>query len=193
MLEHFFGSRTRVTLLKIFFRSPEQSFYGRELARMAETQLNAVRREIANLERLQLIKAVPSPADATTERSKYYQIDSLGPLYHEVKALLIKSELLEEQELIEAIKTKGGTITLFILTGIFTQAEVDSDILLVGNLKPVVISKIIKHYELETGRSIRYTLMDEREFRDRREIGDKFLYSIFEAKYTLAVKGYNLS
>ncbi len=194
MLEHFFGSRTRVTLLKIFFRSPETPLYVRELARMADIQLNAIRREIANLELLRLIKSVPAPADAVTERSKYFCLDMEAPLYQEVQALLIKAELLEEEELIEEIKTRAGAVSLFILTGVFTHVETDTDILLVGKLKPLVIAKIIKRYEKDTGRSIRYTLMDEREFQDRREIGDKFLYAIFEAKHTLVVNNkYNLS
>ena len=34
-----------------FFHSPERAFYVRELARLVEGQLNAIRRELANLER----------------------------------------------------------------------------------------------------------------------------------------------
>lgn len=184
-------------LLKTFFRSPERAFFVRELARLSETQLHAVRREIANLEQLHLIKSVPADEvttkEAGTERSKYYQLDTEGALYHELLALLTKAELLEEKELVEEVKGKGGAITLFILTGLFTASDVGTDLLLVGKLKPLVIAKIIKQYERELGRTIRYTLMHDREFRDRREIGDKFLYSIFEAKHVLVVNQYNLS
>ncbi len=198
MLEHFFGSKTRLKLLKIFFRSPEQAFYMRELARLAETQLHAVRREISNLERMNLIVQVPlkeaKKRDTGTERSKYYQLHAASLLYHELKALLLKAELLEEKELIEELKDKGGEIKMFILTGLFTQdKDVNSDMLLVGKLKPLVVGKLVKRYETELGKTIRYTLMDEEEFKDRREIGDKFLYSVFEAKHIFIVNEYNLS
>ncbi len=198
MLEHFFGSKTRLKLLKIFFRSPEQNFFVRELARLAETQLHAVRREISNLERMNLIMQVPADEaksnEVGTERSKYYQLNGRSLLFAEIKALLDKGELMEEKQLIDEIVLKGGDIKLFILTGIFNgEKNANTDLLLVGKLKPAVIMKIIKMYEKDLGKAIRYTLMDEKEFKDRREMGDKFLYNIFEVKHNLVVNEYNLS
>ncbi|MDO8509770.1 MAG: ArsR family transcriptional regulator, partial [bacterium] len=55
MLEHLFGSTTRVKLLQIFFSSPDRAYFMRELARLVEVQLNAIRRELANLEKLGII------------------------------------------------------------------------------------------------------------------------------------------
>ena len=198
MLEHFFGSKTRLKLLKIFFRSPEQNFFVRELARLAETQLHAVRREISNLERMNLIMQVTADEaksnEVGTERSKYYQLNGRSLLFAEIKALLDKGELMEEKQLIDEIVLKGGDIKLFILTGIFNgEKNANTDLLLVGKLKPAVIMKIIKMYEKDLGKAIRYTLMDEKEFKDRREMGDKFLYNIFEVKHNLVVNEYNLS
>ncbi len=192
MLEHFFGSKTRVKLLNIFFRSPAKSFYVRELARLAETQLNAVRRELANLVSIGLVAPVAAPGKggetAGTERSKFYQLRSDSLLFPELKALLLKAQILEEQHLIETVKRRAGRISLFILTGFFTnEPDVETDMLIVGAVKPVVIATLIKSYEREAGRSVRYTLMDSREFRERHELGDKFLYSIFEARHITAV------
>jgi len=198
MLEHFFGSKTRLRLLKTFFRSPERAFYVRELARLVETQLHAVRREIDNLERLSLIAQVEPTAhqssESGTERSKYYQLNSDCFLYAELKALLMKGELFEQNQLIEEVKLKGGTISLLMLTGIFTnETNVSTDMLIVGTIKPTIIAKIIKQYEADLNKSIRYTLMDEKEFKDRRHVGDKFLYTVFEAKHIFAVNEFNLT
>lgn len=207
MLEHFFGSKTRVKLLKLFFRFPERSFFVRELSRQVGVQLHGVRRELANLESLQVIQQVEShlatpfgldgvsgSEEKGTERSKYYQLRQDSVLSPEIKALLIKDELMEEQELIASIRDKAGSIKLFILTGLFTQdTEIATDLLLVGTLKPVVVSRIIKSYEEDMDRSVRYTLMDEREFKDRREIGDRFLYTIFEAKHITIIDAYGIN
>ncbi len=198
MLEHFFGSKTRLRLLKTFFRSPDRAFFVRELARSVETQLHAVRREIENLEHLGVIKQIEptarQSAEGGTERSKYYQLDTGCFIYHELKALLTKGELLEQNELIEEIKARGGEIQLLLLTGLFTdESAVTTDMLIVGSIKPMVVSKLVKQYEADLGKSIRYTLMDEKEFKDRRHIGDKFLYTIFEAKHIFAVNVFNLS
>lgn len=197
MLEHFFGSKTRLKLLQIFYRAPERHFYMRELARLAETQLNAVRREIANLERLGILIAVQEDEVVDpqgTERAKYYRLHTDSLIHSELRALLTKGELLEEEELVQALQARAGKISLLLLTGIFTHdAEAPTDLALVGNLRPLVIAKIIAAYEKRRGKAIRYTLMDDREFRDRREIGDKFLYTVFEAKHTMVVNKYELS
>lgn len=199
MLEHFFGSKTRLKLLKIFFRSPEQSFYVRELSRLTETHLHAVRREIANLEKIGVIAPVAA-AEVTrdpelgTERSKYFRLRADSPLGTELRALLNKAELLEEKELMEEIQNKGGKIQLLILTGIFTdEKEATTDIMIVGRLKPLTLSRLIRKYEKDLGKNIRYTFMNEQEFQDRRHIGDKFLYSIFEGKHIFVVNEFNLT
>lgn len=200
MLEHFFGSKTRLKLLKIFFRSPDQAFYVRELARLADTQLNGIRREIANLEKMYLLKTISanevlgSGGTAGTGRSKYYRLDTGSLLYPELKALLLKAEIGEERQLIEALKDKAGTVKLLLLTGIFLQEkDVNTDLLLVGEIKPLIVAKLIKAYESELGKVVRYTIFDEKEFQDRWEIGDKFLYSLFEAKHLSVVDEYHLN
>lgn len=192
MLEHLFGSKTRVKLLQIFFRSSGRPFYVRELARAAFIQLNAVRREIANLLALGIVMQVAAPAvgdvELGTERSKYYQLNTASLLYHELKALLTKAAILEEESFVRDIRERSGTIGLLVLTGVFTgDAEVDTDVLIVGKVKPMVLSKIIRKYERDSGRSLRYTIMDAREFKDRRQLGDKFLYRIFEAKRVVPI------
>ena len=190
MLEHLFGSTTRVKLLQLFFSSPQRSFFMRELARLTETQLNAVRRELANLEKLQII--VPAKAgestveEVGTERSKYYKLNLRFFLFEELKALLVKAKVLEEQSFIDDILKRGGNIKLFLLSGSFVgDDDAPTDMLIVGDVKNSVLSRQIRDLEKFLGRQLRYTIMEEKEFLDRREIGDKFLYSIFEAKNTV--------
>lgn len=190
MLEHLFGSTTRVKLLQLFFSSPQRSFFMRELARLTEVQLNAVRRELANLEKLQII--IPAKAgesaveEVGTERSKYYKLNLKFFLFEELKALLVKAKVLEEQSFIDDILKRGGNIKLFLLSGSFVgDDDAPTDMLIVGDVKNSVLSRQIRDLEKFLGRQLRYTIMEEKEFLDRREIGDKFLYSIFEAKNTV--------
>ena len=46
-----------------------------------------------------------------------------------------------------------------------------------------IIYKLIEDYEKEFGFNIRYTVMAEEEFADRRYVMDKFLYALFEADH----------
>ena len=189
MLEHLFGSTTRLKLLRLFFNNPERSYFVRELSRVIDIQLNAVRRELANLEEFGVVKQVAfgeaKEEEVGTERSKYYQLNSQFFLNEELSALLTKTQLLEERNFIDLIKKRCGNIKTMILTGFFTQADVGTDMLLVGEVKPVPLAKAIRDFEKFLNRPIRYTVMDEKEFLERREIGDKFLYSIFESKHVL--------
>lgn len=197
MLEQLFGSKTRVKLLHIFFHSPERPFYVRELARLAESQLNAVRRELGNLQKVGLITpAVANIEEASessgTGRSKYYKLDAGCLLYPELRSLLFKAQILYERELIELLKTKAGKLKMLLFTGCFTDARnAETDILLVGEVRPMLVSKLVSDFEKKLGKTLRYTIMSEKEFGDRREIGDKFLYSIFEGKHVTAVDEIN--
>jgi len=165
----------------------------RELARLADVQLNAIRREISNLARVGLIapadvKDSAKDADVGTVRSKYFKLNGGCLLFFELKALLLKALILREQEFVELMKEKAGKLKLLLLTGNFSgEPEGETDVLLVGEIKPMVISRIISEFEKKTGKSVRYTLMNEEEFRERMEIGDKFLYGIFEGKHVKVV------
>jgi len=195
MLEHIFGSRTRLKLLQLFLAHPEKSYYVRELSRLAGVQLNAVRREISNLERIGLVGPITFKKDYPEggERCKYYQMKSDSMLYPEFKELIAKVQVLEEREFVEQLKKRGGKILFLLLTGYFTgEKHVESDLLIVGTVKPAIVAKLVKDFEKNIGRELRYTVMTDVEFNDRREIGDKFLYSMLEAKHITAVDEYQL-
>ena len=198
MLEHLFGSKTRLKLLRLFFRHSEQPFYVRELSSQLGTQINAIRRELELLLKADLIKEAGS--DATSDNSvqggslrRYYLLNSASFLYPELQALLLKAQLLGEQKFINELKERAGELKLFLLTGQFTgDHRSTSDVLFVGTLKERSIARLIAVYEKEFGFPIRYTTMTEKEFLDRRHVMDKFLYSLFEAKHIKVVDKFNV-
>jgi hypothetical protein len=196
MLEHLFGSKTRLKVLRLFFRHPDQSFFVRELSRDLGSQINAVRRELEILLKADLIKEVEGTEEGKASQGgtlrKYYILNSEAFLFPEIQALLLKAQLLGEQEFINDLKERAGDVKLFVLTGRFTgENHLGSDLLLVGDLKERVIAKCISEYEKEFGFEIRYTTMTEKEFLERRHVMDKFLYSLFEAKNIKVVDEFN--
>ena len=134
------------------------------------------------------IDKVEVPEGVGTGRSKYYKLDPGCLLHMEMKSLLFKAQILYERELIDLLKEKAGKIKVLLFTGCFTDAkDAETDILLVGEIKPFLVSKLITEFEKKLGKSLRYTIMTQKEWNDRREIGDKFLYSIFEAKHVSVI------
>ncbi len=189
MLEHLFGSKTRVKVLKLLYRRPDRAFFVRELSREIGVQINAVRRELDLLRELGIIneKVDAKPTDvekAGVTLRKYYQLNPESLLYSELQALLTKETIIEQKQFINDLSTKIGDITLLILTGAFTHdVKVETDLLIVGAVKLRALTKLLDQYQKELGFDIRYTLMSEDEFSDRRYVMDKFLFSIFEAEH----------
>ena len=197
MLEHLFGSKTRIKLLQIFFRNPEKPFFVRELVRMADLQLNTIRRELANLEAIGIIVPVAEVVgeeNTGTKRSKYYHLNGGNLLVPELKSLLFKAQVLEEQQFISTIQNKVGNLSYFLLTGIFCNVTASAtDMLLVGTIKESLLEKMVKDFEKVVGVPIRYTVMSVKEYEERREIGDRFLYSVLEAKHIVVIDRFSVN
>lgn len=196
MLEHLFGSKTRADMLRIFFREPQKALYVRELTRLLDTQINAVRREIESLMSLGLLiekeadlTAALAAGEAGASLRKYYVVNMDHILYHELRALILRSQIVDEQALLKELRDKGGTIDILLITGIFTgDKNAPVDMLIVGDIKPQRVAKSIENYEARFGASVRYTTMTRQEFTDRRHMMDKFLFSILEAEHIFIVK-----
>jgi DNA-binding transcriptional ArsR family regulator len=192
MLEHLFGSKTRVKLLRLFFRDPDKAYFVRELTRMLDVQINAVRRELEILVIAELVAETQAPGEergfAGEKMRKYYRLNQASLLYPELQALVRKAQVLGEQVFASEVREKAGKIALFVLTGRFVnEKRAPSDLLLVGDIKEGSVERVVAKYEKEFGFEIRYTTMTEKEFLDRRHIMDKFLYSMFEVEHVKVV------
>jgi len=200
MLEHLFGSKTRVNLLQLFLNNPEQPYYLRELTRKLKTQLNSVRREVNNLEKLGIVKSVileRSEVEEIQEKKdkkkklsgsrKYFLINLDFVLYPELKALFLKAQLMVERNFVRQIENMPK-VRLFILTGIFVGMEsFSTDMLLVGSVNHKKLASIVKSFQRELAREINYTVMSPQEFKYRHDITDRFLYDILEGKKIVIV------
>lgn len=199
MLEHLFGSKTRVKILKLLYRRPDRAFFVRELSREIGVQINAVRRELDLLRELGIIneKIDAKPTDvekAGVTLRKYYQLNPESLLYSELQALLTKETIIEQKQFIQDLSTKIGDTKLLILTGAFTHdIKVETDLLIVGEVKLRALIRLLEQYQKELGFDIRYTIMSEAEFSDRRYVMDKFLFSIFEAEHLKVIDLLNQS
>lgn len=195
MLEHLFGSKTRLRLLRHFFHNPDRCFYVREITRLLDTQINAVRREIMILLKLGVIKeAAMIEKKAGGEKKqigegkrRYYCLNSEGTINPELQSLLIKAQFWGEKQLVEAIKNLGS-VDYLILTGRFTGAkESPTDLLIVGNVSHKELERLVRLFEKEFGNEARYTVMPLKEFLYRRDVADKFLSDLMEQNHIVAV------
>lgn len=191
MLEHLFGSKTRVKLLRVFLSSTGSSFYVRELARKIDAQIHAVRRELENLERLGIIcSGAPeesAESEPRTRMRRYYRVDPDFFLMNELRSLILKSQFLLEHEFKRRV-ARLGSIRYFALLGFFVgTTDASVDVLVVGRVDRRSLTRLMTQFERELGRTVNYSVMTEREFQYRKTVGDRFLYGILESKKIIVI------
>lgn len=192
MLEHLFGSRTRVKLISLFLSQPEEPIFVREVTRRIDTQINAVRRELANLMKFGLIVETDEAEGDDGEKRpglkrKYYKLSAAFPLLPEVRALMTKAQLLVEHRVDKAFESVD-TIKYAALMGAFLGAKnAPVDLFIIGSIDKESLRKIVQKMEKTIGVDVNYTVMPLAEFDYRKEIADKFLTSIIDAPKNVVV------
>ncbi len=211
MLSKLFGSKARVKILKLFLSNPDKSFYVRQISRDLDLQINSVRRELENLEKFGLLisgneltlgggneqdeyaeqfnikKTKTSKVESSKTEKKYFKANDEFILFEEIKALILKAQVLYEQDFVDKLKSIGN-LKLLILTGFFVNnPNSEIDILIVGKINKTKFLKLIKELEGELDREVNYTLFASREFKYRRDITDVFIYSILEGRKFVVV------
>lgn len=181
MLERLFGSRTRVKLLRLFLTNPGVEFFVREISRKVDEQLNSVRRELANLSSLGVVEAIGR------DDKKYFHLNTGFVLSEELRAVLLKSQVLVQQDFLKRIKD-SGKVKYLALTGSFVgNKQTATDLVVVGKVDRALFSRAIDKFQRELGREINYTLMTPREYNERRSLGDKFLLTVLSSPLVVAV------
>lgn len=174
MLQDIMISKCRVRLLEIFFAQPTEIFYIRQLVRLANEEINAVRRELNHLEIAGIVKK--------EQRGNriYYWLNKDHPLYSDLLSLVSKSVGLGGA--IVKNKSKLGKVRLAMLSGRFARGlstkEGAVDLLVVGEIAMQELVKIIREGEIARGKEINYTVMTKQEFDFRKKRHDPFLYGI---------------
>jgi len=192
MVEQLFGSKTRVKLLQLFYGNPNRSFYVREITRKIDEQINSVRRELANLLSIGII------ASDNTNHRLYYEVNQDYEYYKPLLAIfgqsggtkpVAKKSAAKPDEPVatatteqERIKTLGN-VEFALYTGQFTRDESSGiDFLVVGDVNQHALQKFISELESQEGKEIRYTHMPSQEFGYRRQIKDRFIDTVLNAK-----------
>lgn len=136
---------------------------------------------VQDIKRIKGAKKKKKTADDTAKQDKkYYQVNKNFVLYDEIKALIIKAQILYEKDFIEKLHQIGQPKVL-ILSGVFV-GDTDSkvDMFVVGRLNKGKLVKLITELETELGREINYSIMNTAEYKYRRDITDIFLYDLLE-------------
>jgi hypothetical protein len=174
MFADLITSKSRITLLNVFLSSPNDMIHVRELVRRTNDEINAVRRELAFLEKKGILTREPRA------NRVYYFLNKNYSFYYDLLRIGSKSVGLGAQILRN--KVKLGRIKYAMFSGRFLRKmkeEPDEvDLLIVGNIVLPELALLVREEEKRLNTEINYTVMTEEEFSFRRKKRDPFIISI---------------
>ncbi|MDO8619313.1 MAG: hypothetical protein Q7R49_05215 [Candidatus Daviesbacteria bacterium] len=173
MLEELFVSRVRVKILQLFLSSNDQLIHVREIVRRVDEEINAVRRELARMEKYGMV----SSEWRANRRLYKFRKDYL--YYRELLSLVAKSVGLGGA--VVKNRAKLGRIKFaFISTRFFKgiSGSEDVDVLIVGQVVLPELQVIIADEQAKRENEINYSYMDEPEFHFRVKRRDPFILRV---------------
>lgn len=185
MIDALFGSKTRVKLLHLFLNNPNRAFYVREITRKIDEQINSVRRELANMLGVGIIKS-----DSSNNRL-YYEVNQKYVHYEPLRAIFADGNLHSEAASTDigdwSRRLKAlGDVRVALLSGKLVRGSSgDLDVMLAGDINKTQAKRFIKELEEEEGKTLNYTIMSYEDFYYRLSIKDKFIVGVVNDKFTL--------
>lgn len=192
MIDALFGSKTRVKLLHLFLNNPNRAFYVREITRKIDEQINSVRRELANMLNVGIIKS-----DSSNNRL-YYEVNQQYMFYEPLRVIFGDSQLKphhdapETGDWLKRLKNLGDIRVALLCGNLVRGSRSDIDVLLVGDINKTQAKRFIKELEEDENRSLNYTIMTYEDFYYRLSIKDRFISAIINSKFTLLVDTENV-
>ncbi len=176
MLEELFVSRVRVKILQLFLSSSQDSlFHVREIVRRVSEEINAVRRELARMEKYGMV----SSEWRANRRLYHFRRDYL--YYRELLSLVVKTtgiggNLIKKKPKLG--KIKFAFISTKFIKGKKSESGDDVDLLVVGNIVLPELQSVISDEQAKREAEINYSFMDEAEFKFRVKRRDPFILGI---------------
>ena len=183
-----FGSKTRVKLLNLFFNSPDQKFYVREISRTIDEQVNSVRRELTNLESVGVVK------NSTEDRKIYYQANQRFKYYLPLRVIFagvkIGDDISVDKKISDIDKWQSelsyiqNEVELLVLFGVLADdPKSNIDMLLVGDNYGHKLSEWASKIENKEGRELNYMILSMEDFYYRYTTQDTFIKGLFKSNH----------
>lgn len=173
-LSDFITSRVRIKLLQTFLSQPQEMFYVRELTRIIDEEINAVRRELSRMQDAGMVQA------EKRGNRLYYQFRSNYPFFAELLSLATKTTSVGRSIINNRSKlgfVKYAFVSERLVRGLPRQ-ENELDIVIIGKVIMPQLDQIVKKLEKKLETEINYSSMTEEEFKYRKNRKDPFITDV---------------
>lgn len=176
MLKNLFISKVRIRILEQYMLDMDATFHVRGLVRILNEEINAVRRELLNLQDAGILK---SKKDGN---KLVYKLNKECPILLDLRSIFYK-ESSTGKAILKAIENVEG-VQVVVLTNSFIthkyENPTDVDFLFIGNMKVRELSTEISQLEKEENRDIRFSAITKEDFDFARKKKEPFLMNILE-------------
>jgi len=173
-LEDLMISKVRVKILKLFFADTHEIYYVREITRLINEEINAVRRELDRMLGFGLVKS------EQRGNRLYYCLNPRYLFFQELRQIIAKTIGLGKDIL--QFRRKLGTLNFVMFSSKFTSGQLphqgEVDVLVVGDVVLSELEQLIKKHQQTIGREINYAVFNQEEFMFRKTRRDPFIMEV---------------
>ena len=160
ILTGLIGSKTRVKLLMRFFFNPQSRSYLRELAKEFNVSTNAVREELNQLKKTDLLTSEKNG------RQVFYKANTRHALFPELKSMV--SKVMGIDQVIDSIIERLGNLESAYLLDDYAKGKDTGiiDIIFVGDIDMYHLNDLTRKTERYIKRKIRSLVLSRHEFKE---------------------------
>lgn len=160
LLTGLIASKTRIKLLMRFFFNPQARSYLRELAKEFNVSTNAVREELNQLKKTNLLKSEKNG------RQVLYKANTSHALFPELKSMV--SKVMGIDQVIDSIIQRLGNLECAYLIDDYAEGKDTGiiDIILVGDIDPYHLNDLSRKTERYIKRKIRSLVLSRNEYKE---------------------------
>ena len=187
ILGKILGNGARVKIMRLFLLNKDKGFRSKDITKRSRVNLDVVRRELRLLTSVNFIKK-------RSRASLDWYFNSLFKYAKEFEDLLVRSDSLNKEKLLDNFKNVGR-IKLLIISGVFIKNDHSRvDLLIVGDkIKRGKIEGGIRKLEAEIGAELIYAVFNTKEFIYRLNMYDKFVRDILDYPHEILLQAKELS
>jgi len=178
-LSSLFG-KTRRAILALLFSHPDESFYMRQILRLAGIAPGAGQRELKWLSGVGIIQRTVSGNQV------YYQANSECPIFQELKSMVIKTVGIGDV-LRSILAPLAERIQIALLFGSFAEGRAnkdsDIDLIVVGSVTFAEVAEKLTPAQKFLRREINPTVFSPSEFQNKLKKGHHFLLSVLKSNF----------
>lgn len=177
VLQALFTSQARLAVLQLLVLNAPNQYYLRQIAALARQPVRAVQRELARLEAVGLVMAIPEG------NRKYYHANRESPVFADLRALLVKTiglgDVLRNQ-----LASGESEIALAFLFGSYARStdsgSSDIDLMIVGSISGRTLARLLAPARAALGREINSVVMTPSEFHQKAATQNNFLVTVLQ-------------